>query len=429
MLPRIVFIYPSLIIGILAVLLVADRDIDTEFKNADMEWCKLVPEGTFPECKDGASSAPSVPTVVDPEFHFIGTAQLPPDKVLTAAGSFEGDILGYDPGMMESTDTLKQQSKNFITDEAKKWPKGVVPIKVSPYFRPLDGSAIRKALETFTAKTGIQFVERTTEGDYVYIGPGVGCQSFTGRQGGRQQLSLQIPGCKGEGIIHHELMHLMGFYHEQSRTDRDDYVEINWSNIAPENVPQFQKYSAQEITAFGEPYDFGSILHYGKFDFAKDPKVFTIQPRPGKLPPGVVPEIMGQRDGMSRVDLLKMKLAYPKMDNRCPTEEPGWLKLGEKKCYYFSFIAKKRASQFVEARNYCRVYNAAPASEAKNGLRYIHSIMDEHANQVTAKDLVWIVNCKTLSSTTSDAAFSECIADEAPRFFVCYKKMDPNDAS
>ena len=59
----------------------------------------------------------------------------------------------------------------------------------------------------------------------------VRCWSYLGVRGGRQTLSLQSPHCMRTGVTSHELMHSMGFVHEQSRVDRDKYVTIMWPNI------------------------------------------------------------------------------------------------------------------------------------------------------------------------------------------------------
>ena len=57
------------------------------------------------------------------------------------------------------------------------------------------------------------------------------CYSYIGQQSGPQRISLASPGCLNKGIAIHEMMHCAGFFHEQSRLDRDNYIYINWGNI------------------------------------------------------------------------------------------------------------------------------------------------------------------------------------------------------
>jgi len=44
-------------------------------------------------------------------------------------------------------------------------------------------------------------------------------------------------------------MHAIGFYHEQSRTDRDDYVTIHYDNIQGKFFSQYQKVNNTKTVA------------------------------------------------------------------------------------------------------------------------------------------------------------------------------------
>lgn len=60
------------------------------------------------------------------------------------------------------------------------------------------------------------------------------CSSYVGRIGGHQTISVgnedQSIVCKRGNIVH-EIAHALGFFHEHSRPDRDDYVDVLWNNV------------------------------------------------------------------------------------------------------------------------------------------------------------------------------------------------------
>ena len=70
--------------------------------------------------------------------------------------------------------------------------------------------------------------ERTDESDYIEIvknakGGDALCQSYVGRKGGKQALTLNKD-CYENGHIAHELFHVLGFPHENQRLDSQDYI-------------------------------------------------------------------------------------------------------------------------------------------------------------------------------------------------------------
>ena len=66
------------------------------------------------------------------------------------------------------------------------------------------------------------------------------CSSYVGRIGGGQTISVgNADGaivCKHGNIVH-EIAHSLGFFHEHSRPDRDDFVTVHWDNIEGGEYP------------------------------------------------------------------------------------------------------------------------------------------------------------------------------------------------
>ncbi|XP_069703747.1 hatching enzyme 1.2-like [Periplaneta americana] len=211
------------------------------------------------------------------------------------SGQFEGDIM-----VTEDSD-----GKNALQDDNARWDKAVIPYYIEKIdFSDEDRDIILGAFKEYHQKTCVKFRPyKKGDEDFITIqAKASGCWSFVGRKGGGQVVNLQNPGCVHHGIVVHELLHALGFYHQQSTYERDNFVTINWQNIKMGKEHNFRKYNEATVTNFGVRYDYGSIMHYSAYAFSKNGKP-TITP----LETGVE---IGQREGLSMKDIEKLSRMY-----------------------------------------------------------------------------------------------------------------------
>ncbi|XP_056465984.1 high choriolytic enzyme 1-like [Gadus chalcogrammus] len=175
-----------------------------------------------------------------------------------------------------------------------------IPYTVSRAYTSAERSRIVSAMQSFHRTTCIRFVPRRNQRAHISVQSGGGCYSSLGRTGGRQVLSLRRPGCMNFGIMQHELNHALGFNHEQTRSDRDRYVRINWKNINRSSAYNFNRKNTNNLNT---PYDYTSIMHYGR-------RAFSINGRDSITPIPNSRVRIGQRRGMTRNDILRIKRFY-----------------------------------------------------------------------------------------------------------------------
>ena len=101
---------------------------------------------------------------------------------------------------------------------------------------------------------------------------GGGCSSMVGRQGGPQKVSLGN-GCWYDHTAAHEVMHALGFWHEQMRPDRDGSVYVNLNNVSPNMRYNFNKLQQSKWTSFGQSYDITSVMQYHGYAFSSNGQV------------------------------------------------------------------------------------------------------------------------------------------------------------
>uniref|UniRef100_A0A914V418 Metalloendopeptidase n=1 Tax=Plectus sambesii TaxID=2011161 RepID=A0A914V418_9BILA len=166
--------------------------------------------------------------------------------------------------------TRKRTRRNGVSRITKLWPAGRIPYAISPKYDLFERALLARAINQYHAKTCIRFLPKTeADRDYLFIGKVDGCFSDVGRTGGLQILSLD-DGCMEYPTIIHEMMHVVGFYHEHERWDREDHIKIVWDNIDKDAYDQFGRVDLTKTSYYGQDYDYKSILHYDSLAFSKN---------------------------------------------------------------------------------------------------------------------------------------------------------------
>lgn len=195
--------------------------------------------------------------------------------------------------------------RHGYSEAVQQWPGAIVPVEIdrNAHFDAKFTRRLLKAMAYISRKSCVKFeMNPINPPIFLMISRGDACASEVGRQseldmGGqpRRVQFMKVGEHCSIGNLVHEFLHVLGFLHMHTATNRDDFVKINWNNVKPQAMINFERITAR-VSMFDTQYDYRSIMHYSPKAFAIDNKVKTIISREPVV-------AMGQRKGKPCVNI------------------------------------------------------------------------------------------------------------------------------
>lgn len=218
------------------------------------------------------------------------------------------------------------------------WPV-VVPYDFTASVNASQQTAAINAMNAIGQRAGVVFRPAiASDANRIRFNASTFNNAAVGMQGGTQ--IVNIVSWNTQIIIVHELYHALGFWHEQSASDRNTFVTINYGNVCGSSTVPGNGCNAsvcnQCINTAGTPiscafnfdivpgasiwgyYDFDSFMHYGRTAFSCNGQdTITVNAAWNSQWQNAI----GQRDHFSLIDTLSCRGLYPFLGDR-------WLRQG-----------------------------------------------------------------------------------------------------
>lgn len=153
---------------------------------------------------------------------------------------------------------------NYVTNL---WSGGIVPFQFDLGVSPAQQAVADLAMTRWEAVANIDFRERTIlDLNYVVLAVAPGEFNISigvGMNGGAQWALIRN---WSEDVVVHELGHVLGFWHEQQRANRDEFIEVLYDNALP--LEAAFNFNVIPGSRHYGPYDFESIMHYDQCAFS-----------------------------------------------------------------------------------------------------------------------------------------------------------------
>ncbi|XP_039259990.2 uncharacterized protein LOC120336391 [Styela clava] len=140
------------------------------------------------------------------------------------------------------------------------------------------------------------------QGSYILFTRRSGCWSGVGKIPFHNEISLGV-GCNDPSTIKHMIYHRLGFQHEHSRPDRDNYVTINYANMKRSRRYNFKKLKAGRVRETNSQYDLKSLVHLHGMAMSNNGQPTIVEKATGQA-------VRGQAPDFSPEDIKELNYIY-----------------------------------------------------------------------------------------------------------------------
>jgi len=233
-------------------------------------------------------------------------------------------VAGFCLARVEADEAAMPDPAHEAKDEEQPqaWPGGVIPYDISKLTATQQTLALRAMQRWMDTGARIKFIPRTNQLEYVNFTGRTDAgnnTSFVGYKKG-QHADINITAFwwrENEWMPAHELGHVLGFFHEHQRWDRDQYLTVHYEHIKPGRAPDYNWIAQTNWLVNSLPYDYKSIMHYRICwasacedeckDGVGDSPCAVLSPR-DKQYDGVIGQWTD--NGISELDAARAQLAY-----------------------------------------------------------------------------------------------------------------------